>query len=193
MCSRLLQSAADTLGSQPVLVGHSLGGLVVQKYLENHNAPAAVLTAPHPPQLIRRARVAFRAVRKHPWLTLRANTVGTFADLVNTPLLARESFFCEATPEATVRSCAARVESGSKRAGAGGMIVRVRPSRIATPLLVLDGEEDAARTRDEVCSTATAFGTQAEFFPNIGHNMMLEPGWRDVAEHICDWLATKNL
>ena len=74
-----VQSAVDTLGAEPVLVGHSLGGLVVQKYLENHDAPAAVLMAPHPPQLNRRAIVALLAVRKHPWLTVRANT---FASLV---------------------------------------------------------------------------------------------------------------
>jgi pimeloyl-ACP methyl ester carboxylesterase len=43
-----VQCAVDMLGSQPILVGHSLGGLVVQKYLENHDAPAAVLMAPHP-------------------------------------------------------------------------------------------------------------------------------------------------
>jgi alpha-beta hydrolase superfamily lysophospholipase len=73
------------------------------------------------------------------------------------------------------------------------MIVRVRRSRITTPLFVIDGDKDAALTRDEVCATATAYGTQAEFFPNMGHNMMLEPGWRDVAERICQWLANKNL
>ena len=33
----------------PVLIGHSLGGLVVQKYLEKHQAPAAVLLASVPP------------------------------------------------------------------------------------------------------------------------------------------------
>jgi hypothetical protein len=28
---------------------------------------------------------------------------------------------------------------------------------------------------------------------HMGHNMMLEPAWRDVAERICEWLAIKNL
>ena len=33
----------------PVLVGHSMGGLVVQRYLERHDVPAAVLMASVPP------------------------------------------------------------------------------------------------------------------------------------------------
>jgi alpha-beta hydrolase superfamily lysophospholipase len=33
-----------------VLIAHSLGGFVVQRYLENHDAPAAVLVASVPPQ-----------------------------------------------------------------------------------------------------------------------------------------------
>jgi pimeloyl-ACP methyl ester carboxylesterase len=36
---------ADELGGHPVFIAHSLGGFVVQRYLENHDAPAAVLVA----------------------------------------------------------------------------------------------------------------------------------------------------
>lgn len=35
--------AIDWLEQEPVLVGHSMGGFIVQKYLEHHTAPAAVL------------------------------------------------------------------------------------------------------------------------------------------------------
>ena len=183
----------DMLGSEPVLIGHSLGGLVVQKYLENRRAPAAVLLASCPPQRMRRMAVALRASRRHPWRTIRANTVGTLADLVNTPRLAREHLFCAHTPQSTVESCAARMQPESRRAAADGTLVRVRPSRVTTPLLVLDGENDAALTNDEVRATASAYGTQAGFLPNMGHNMMLEPGWADVADRIHTWLGTCDL
>jgi pimeloyl-ACP methyl ester carboxylesterase len=76
-----VRATDDMLGSDPVLIGHSLGGLVVQKYLdESGRAPAAVLFASYPPQRMRRAAIALRAVIRHPWLTIRANTVGTTAD-----------------------------------------------------------------------------------------------------------------
>jgi pimeloyl-ACP methyl ester carboxylesterase len=60
-------------------------------------------------------------------------------------------------------------------------------------MLVLGGEDDGTLTNDEVHATARAYGTQATLFPRMGHNMMLEPGWQDVAEVICEWLVRKNL
>ena len=41
-----VQAAADSLGGHPVLIAHSLSGFVVQRYLENHDAPAAALWRP---------------------------------------------------------------------------------------------------------------------------------------------------
>lgn len=181
-----VRTAVEMIGCEPVLVGHSLGGLLVQKYLENRRAPAAVLLASYPPQWTRRMAVAFRATVKHPSRTIRANTVGTLADLVNTPPLAREALFSENTPQATVESCAARMEPESKRASA--IFVRARPSLVTTPLLILDGERDAVLAR-EVEATARAYHTQAEIFPDMGHDMMLEPGWAAVAERIDLWLT----
>jgi pimeloyl-ACP methyl ester carboxylesterase len=186
-----VRSTVDMLGAEPVLIGHSLGGLLVQKYLENLRTPAAVLLASYPPQRMRRMAAALRVVRSHPWLTIRANMVGTTADLVNTPRLAREKLFCAGTPASTVEFCAARMQPVSARAN--GALLRVRPSCVRTPVLVLDGDSDAVITNDEVRATASAYRTQADFFPNMGHNMMLEPGWQSVAERIEGWLTGQGL
>ena len=43
-----LASVVDGLDAAPVLVGHSMGGLVVQRYLEGRDLPGAVLMAPVP-------------------------------------------------------------------------------------------------------------------------------------------------
>ncbi|MGB2811055.1 MAG: alpha/beta fold hydrolase, partial [Mycobacterium sp.] len=40
-----VKSVADDLPTRPVVIGHSMGGLVVQKYLESNAAPAGVLMA----------------------------------------------------------------------------------------------------------------------------------------------------
>jgi pimeloyl-ACP methyl ester carboxylesterase len=65
-----LAQVAVQLPSPPVLVGHSMGGLVVQKYLEKHFAPAAVLLASLPTGGL--ARSATRMAINHPWLFLKA-------------------------------------------------------------------------------------------------------------------------
>ena len=58
----------------------------------------------------------------------------------------------------------------------------------STPLLVLGAQCDRSGTRREVRATARAYHTQTEIFPNMGHDMMLEPGWVAVAERIHTWL-----
>ena len=62
-----VDSVARSLPRRPVLVGHSMGGFVVQKYLESHDAPAAVLLASAPVNGI--AGFLLRRFRRHPWLT----------------------------------------------------------------------------------------------------------------------------
>ena len=127
-------AAAAMLGTDPVLIGHSMGGFVVQQFLHTYRAPAAVLLASMPARAAQRAAVALRITRRHPGVSMRAYTVGSAADLVNTPRLAREHFFSVHTPEAVVEACAARLQAESGRAG--GLFVRSHPKMVVTPLLV---------------------------------------------------------
>jgi pimeloyl-ACP methyl ester carboxylesterase len=184
--------AADKVDGQPVLIGHSTGGFLVQKYLENRNAPAGVLLASTPPQGILRA--SMRVWLRHPWVAVRANTFGQSHEVFNTPKRAREYLFCSRTPEPLVESGATRAEPDSLRAVFVDQVFRLpKPERVTTPLLVLGAEEDGLVTNAEVRATARSYGTQAELFPGMGHMMMLEPGWQAVAERIDGWLAGQGL
>jgi non-heme chloroperoxidase len=55
---RDLERAVDSVGGDPVIVGHSMGGFVVQKYLEGATAPGVVLMASVPPQGLLSASIA---------------------------------------------------------------------------------------------------------------------------------------
>ena len=69
---------------------------------------------------------------------------------------------------------------------------RVRPERVTTPLLVLEAEEVSWGPKMAL-DIAGAYRTDVEFFPKMGHNMMLEPGWQAVAERIDGWLSGQGL
>ena len=183
-------SVADGLPTSPVLIGHSMGGFLVQMYLTDRSAPAAVLLASMPSQARRRVGVAVRAIRRHPLVAVRANTIGSSADLVNTPRLARDHFFSPHTPDSVVESCAALV--GEESWGAPGFSARLKPAKIKTPLLVLGAENDRLVTNGDVRATARAYRVRPEFFPG-GHNMMLEPGWPVVAERVHRWLNSQGI
>ena len=183
---------ADSLPTTPVLIGHSAGGFVVQKYLESHDAPAAVLVASTPCRGL--FRCLTRLMRRHPWLTTRMIVTGKSLPRFNSPGLAREAFFSAKTPESHVRRYAARLQDESARVGRDQLLLNLpKPKRVRTPLLVLGAADDACFSPKEVRATARAYGTEAEIFPDMGHDMMLEPGWTAVAERIDTWLGSHGL
>lgn len=187
-----VRSVADSLPSRPVVIGHSMGGLIVQKYLESNAAPAGVLMASIPPQGNYGSNL--RWLRRHPWHAIKVAITGNSLPYINTPELAREKFFSAQTPEHDVLNCAARLQEDSARVSIDCLALRLpRPRRVTTPLLVLGAEEDGAHTQKEVRATARAYHSEAEFFPAMGHNMMLEPGWEAVAERIHAWLGDRGL
>ena len=55
------------------------------------------------------------------------------------------------------------------------------------PLLVMGAEYDALIPARFAEATANFYGVQAEIVPGMGHGMMLEAGWENVAQRIADW------
>ncbi len=176
-----VSSVAAGLPRVPVLIGHSMGGFVVQKYLESYLAPAAVLMASVPPRGMHGAlwRSTVLRLRSHPFV---------MADHL------RELFFHPDTPDDVVADCLARLSTETPSRAMLDMLGRnlARPGRVRTPLLVLGGGDDRSVTRSEVCATARAYGTVAEIMLGMGHDMMLEPHWEAVARHIDGWLGERG-
>jgi pimeloyl-ACP methyl ester carboxylesterase len=187
-----VDSVAGSLPTSPVVIGHSMGGFVVQKYLESREAPAGVLLASIPPRGI--FGFTMRLTRRHPWLSTMAIITGKSLRCFNTPELARESFFSVRVPGSDVARYAARLGEESRRVANDALMLNLpRPRRVITPLLVLGAECDNCFTPKEVRATARAYRTEAEIFPDMGHDMMLEPGWPAVAERIHEWLGAHEL
>jgi len=184
---------ASQLPRPPVLIGHSMGGYVVQKYLETQTAPAAVLLAPAPISGVLKFFV--RVALRHPLSSLKAHLTWNGYALVETPPLAREAFFSAGLPQDDVNRHFARLGQESYRAGLDmALFALPQPRKVSPPpMLVLGAENDAVFTRAEIETTARAYNAQIEFFPNMAHDMMLEPGWQQVAERIIAWLKEKGL
>ena len=185
-----VDTLALALEAPPALIGHSMGGFIVQRYLETHHGPAGVLMASIPPRGV--LATSLRFMRRHPLVGLRSN-LSRSPEVVFKPPLTREALFSANTPQAIVDACGDRVEPESLRAlWFDAMFLLPKPSKVLAPMLVLGAEHDAAVTHREIEATARAYGTEAELFP-MGHNMMLEPGWPAVAARIENWLGERGL
>jgi len=180
------QVVAD-LGPGTVLVGHSMGGLVVQKYLELYPAPAAALLASVPPRGV--LPLTLSVARQHPALFARANATMSLAPLVSTPALVREMFFSADLPDELVRDYHARLGDESYLGYLDMLgLALPRPSRVSTPLLVVGGEDDAMFTVAQVRATGAAYGARTVILPGVAHDVMLDTRWQTVADTLAGWL-----
>jgi len=182
-----LVDAAAEFPEPPVVVGHSLGGLVVQKYLEGHPAPAAVLMASIPSSGT--IGLTARLIGRHPLVTAKANLQLSLRPYVATPSLVRELFFTPSTPQEIVDLCLAQLQNESYPAFLDTVLVALpRPRRVVAPVLVLGAQADGVFTVGEVRRTGRAYRTEAEIFPGMGHDMMLDVGWQQVADRVDAWI-----
>jgi pimeloyl-ACP methyl ester carboxylesterase len=186
-----LDQVVRGLDAAPVLVGHSMGSAIVQKYLETHSAAAGVLLASLPPS--GGLPTALRWAARQPLAMIKANATLSIRHLVATPDLAREAFFSPGFPHERLEAYFARLQDESYRAFLDMILLdRPRPERVRTPMLVLGAERDTILTRAEVEATARAYRTEAAFLPTA-HGMMLDDGWEEVAAHILRWLERLGL
>jgi alpha-beta hydrolase superfamily lysophospholipase len=183
-------AAAAKMTSPPVVVGHSMGGFVTQKYLEDHHAPAAVLVASVPPGGIMGATL--RTAARHPLRLLAVNLTWSLYGIVKTPERAREMFFGRELDDSLVGRYQSKMTDDAYLAYLD-MLLFVRPNvdRVRrTPLLVLGGDADWTINAADVAATARAYGAELSTFPGA-HDLMLEPGWEKVAERIDGFIRTK--
>jgi pimeloyl-ACP methyl ester carboxylesterase len=186
-----LEQVASQLGTPPVLIGISMGGFIIQKYLETHDAPAGILLASAPPTTMW-PMVGRLALRNPLPLLAAIFTLRTYS-VVKTPQLARRFLFSAELPEEQLVKYHARMQDDSFRAFLDLLGLNLaHPKRVKTPLLVLGGEKDWALGPDAK-ATARAYGVKAEIILSVGHYMILEPGWKSVAERILNWLKEKGI
>lgn len=182
----------NQLEKTPVLVGHSMGGMIIQKYLESHQTPAAVLLASAPPKGL--GTLTVRLARRHPSVFLKTMFTMSSYQGIATLALCREMLFSADIPTQELDMWHARMQDDSFRAYLDMMFLNLpQPKLVKTPMLVLGGDKDMAILKHEVESTAREYGTQAEMFSGIAHDMMLEARWQSVADRIIGWLGDRAL
>lgn len=174
----------------PVVVGHSMGGGVVQKLIARPDRPplaGAALLASMPPRGV--VRVTTQVARRSPATFLLSNATLNLGRLVATPAQVRELFFTPGTPEGVVAATAARVQSESYLAFLDMLVLDLpRPVPVDVPVLVVGAGEDPIFNAAEVARTARAWRTEPVMVTGIGHDVMLDDGWESVADLLADWV-----
>jgi non-heme chloroperoxidase len=183
--------AAATLPAPPILIGHSMGGMVIQKYLERASAPAAVLMASVPPQGL--GYSAFGLLFNAPHLLLELNQIMNGHELSADSI--QQIFFHQPITVKKLQHYGNLSQPESFRAIWDMTLYNLpRPARVnRPPTLVLGAQYDRLISPAQVQMTADAYETHPEIFPDMGHGMMLERSWEKVATRIDEWLIAQGL
>ena len=187
-----IENAVRHLPNPPILIGHSMGGFVIQKYLEDHTAPGAVLLSSPPPRGL--IGTTLKVARRRPLAFAKVNSMLSLLPLIATPQLAREAFFSADVPEEQLRAYWALMQDESYMAFVDMVISDLpRPPKAKTPLLVLGVARDNMLARADIDATARAYDADSEIIPDVAHDSMLETRWQAVADRILAWLDKRKL
>jgi pimeloyl-ACP methyl ester carboxylesterase len=181
-------AVAATLEQPPVIVAHSMGGAVAQRFLELHPGRAAVLVSSAPPSGC--VPSVLRLALHHPLEFALINLTLSLGHAVRTPALVRELFHSPSTPEGIVLETWARSQDESFLAFLDLLTFRSGLVAGKLPMLVLGGVDDGIFTPREVRDTARVYGAKLKLFEGAGHNLMLEANRAQIANDILEWLGS---
>jgi non-heme chloroperoxidase len=186
-----LREIAKSFDTPPVLIGHSMGGFVVQKYLERHQAPGAVLMCSVPPQGLMASAVGLLFSKPTLMTDLNQLMSGNSASMDTL----REALFAQPVAVDDLERYFRHSQRESHRA-IWDMTLFNLPSvsRVKeTPLLVQGAEFDHLIPVSLVEMTARSYGVEPHIFMGMGHGLMLERDWKKPAQQILDWLKELEL
>lgn len=174
---------------KPVLVGHSMGGLIAMRAALARDVAGAVLLAPVPPTGLAAPAITLALTR--PMLSFEVLRVQTLGESAASLAHLHEALFADHAEREVTRRLMPKFQMESRRAVAEMHVPAVPPVMgfWGKPLCVMAGEQDNLIPPAHVRGAAMMLGGRAEVIDDAGHGMMLERGAPKIAARISAWLA----
>lgn len=187
-----LAAVIAQLERAPILVGHSMGALVVQKTLERGiGCLASVFICPVPPYGVLPATFTLALTRPALFAQIQAMASGHRVSLD----ALQETMFSGPLDVDRLQRIYARMQPESRRAlldmSGWGLPQPWRAAR--APTLVLGAERDTLIPVALAESSARMLGADYRLLEGLGHAVMLESGWQSAARAVLDWLEARDL
>jgi pimeloyl-ACP methyl ester carboxylesterase len=173
----------DALGTAPVLIGHSGGGLLAQKLAEEGRCAAAALLSPAPPWMLLPSFDALPAL-----LPLLPNIMAGRSVLPNYWTAVRTLLNRVPQPDRSRIHAALVHESGVAFRQLMHGSLPVDASKVSSPMRVVGADDDRIIAPRLARRIADCYGAAFDLRPGHGHWLIEEPGWEAIATAVADWL-----
>lgn len=175
-----LHRVVANLEAPPIIIGHSMGGMILQHFLKTGTCKKAVLLGSVPPEGVLAA--SFRVLLRYPGVIpylISRDLVGAFTRfpklILNDPALSGRY-----APLMCAESFVAYL----------GLMLPFH-HRTSVPLLVVGGSADGLITVQEFANTAKLYKAKLEIIKGGSHDLMLDKDFEKTAEVIKSWLEEK--
>ena len=190
-----LAQVTATLSQPPVLIGHSMGGMVAQKYLETAPALAGVvLMASVPPQGLLSSNL--HMAMRHPFLFQQMLLFSLLGPSYGSIDMMRRLLFSPDMPAAKLHEFFGHIQAESQVVSMDMMglnPLQLKPGQVKIPLLVLGAQRDVFVSPPLIRETARFYQADHHIFPNMAHAMMLEANWQDAAAYLRGWIERAGI
>jgi pimeloyl-ACP methyl ester carboxylesterase len=188
----IIEAVHKETGFLPILIGHSLGGAIIENILETQpeSIAGAVLLSPIP--------------RGEGWKQSSIVSLKTFGLIRLIRILiahkselmyenahiAQRAFFDPATPDDVVQSYWKRLQPESWMNGDTNRLGNTSPAYHGNvPLLFIGAEHDRVFPPSAIQATAHYYKpSDYKTASGVAHEMMLDSNWQEVADIIATWL-----
>ena len=188
----VLKSEIERFERPPIVIGHSMGGALVQWFLKKvaDDLPAAVLVA----SWTSHSTIAdgtLGHLKRDPWGFIQMGWTLSSTPLVRSPESVASLLI---TDGATVTAA----ELHARLCEESALVLSQhnppfwKPKRnVASPMLWVAGERDAVITLKGARRSADYYGADFLAVADSGHNLMMEKTYAETAGHIDRWLREK--
>lgn len=177
-------AVAHHLG-MPVVVGHSMGGLIAQRLAERGDVRGAALVSPAPPRgiTVLSPRLAIKQLKYLPAILGSRLVVPNREDLREivlnrVPPALQDAMLDEMVPDSGL--------AGREMSISGVPIDR---NRIKCPVLVVGAEDDRFIPKSIAERVARRYDAPIRIMAGHGHMSVVEPGWEVVADVVERWVG----